>query len=393
MITDWHAHYPMHVIDRVTPNTALEMMRKGARRPTLKDKIRALILRIASIFFSHSHPFSGYRVTAKTLRAGDVRVVLSVLYRPAAELDPSERFGAPPKSSYFGDLMDDLEEVETEVGNHDRSQIRTVHRRTELDACVDDGATALIHSVEGGFHLGTNIEDIDGRVEQLAQCGVAYITVAHLFFRGVAAVAPALPFLSDEAYDCLFPQRAGDGLTALAEATIRAMAKHRILVDVSHMRGDALNETFQLLDEVDPERSLPVISTHAGYRFEALDYMHDERTIQRIADRNGLVGLIMAQHQLLDGLMDEADRPPADFAESFGYVRRHIDEIARIIGDHRHVAIGSDFDGFVKPTMTEIENSRDLKTLEDALRAEYGEVVANQIAYQNTLDVLHRLWR
>jgi microsomal dipeptidase-like Zn-dependent dipeptidase len=324
-ITDLHAHYPMRVVSDVTPDTAISVMRKALRRPTFGDKLRALILGLASRLFSDRDPFSGYRVTPQTLREGGVSVALSVLYRPSEELDPHARFASPPKPSYFALLLEDLEAVEAEVGTHDPSQLRIARDRSELDRCVEDGATALVHCVEGGFHLGADPDGIDAHVAELARRGVAYITVAHLFFRGVAAVAPALPFLSDRLYGRLFGAREGEGLTDVGRAAVRAMAHHRVLVDLSHMRSDSVAETMALLDEADPERSLPVVSTHAGFRFGKQVYMHDEATVEAIAARDGVIGLITAEHQLLDGLDTQA---PEDFDGSFEVIRRHIDRIA-----------------------------------------------------------------
>jgi microsomal dipeptidase-like Zn-dependent dipeptidase len=319
-----------------------------------------------------------------------VSVALSVLYRPSEELDPQARFSSPPKPSYFARLVDDLEAVEAEVGTHDPSQLRVARNRAELDRCVEDRATALVHCVEGGFHLGADPGEIDAHVAELARRGVAYITVAHLFFRGVAAVAPALPFLSDRLYGRLFGAREGEGLTDVGRAAVSAMARHRVLVDLSHMRSDSVAETMALLDEADPERSLPVVSTHAGFRFGEQVYMHDEATVEAIAGRGGVIGLITAEHQLLDGLDTHA---PEDFDGSFEVIRRHIDRIAQITGSHRHVAFGTDFDGFVKPTLAGLQTSADLARLEAALRDHYGTEVAAQIASGNTLRVLRQLWR
>jgi microsomal dipeptidase-like Zn-dependent dipeptidase len=388
VITDLHAHYPMRVVSDVTPDTALGVMRKAMRRPTLGDKLRALVLGLASKLFSHSEPFSGYRVTAERLNEGDVGVALSVLYRPAEELDPEARFSSPPKASYFPSLMGDLLAVEDEVATHEPSLIRLAHNTEELDQCLEEGTTALVHCVEGGFHLGEDEDEIDAHVQELASWGVAYITVAHLFFRGVAAVAPALPFLSDSLYSRLFGAREGEGLTEVGAAVVGAMARHRIMVDVSHMRADSIAETLELLDEVDPDRTLPVISTHAGFQCGEQAYMHDQPTVAKIAERDGVIGLIMAEHQLLDGL----DVDPPDFARSVEAICRHIDRIAEVTDNHRHVAIGTDFDGFVKPTLAGLQHSGDLAALEAALNEKYGAEIAEQIASKNTLRVLRRLW-
>src|SRR4029450_13739183 len=124
----------------------------------------------------------------------------SVLYRPFEEMDLQKPYMAPPASGYFAKLIGDLERVEEEVAGHAPSVIRLVHDRAELDRCLADGATALVHCVEGGYHLGDEPEEIEANVGELARRGVAYVTVAHLFFRQVATNSPALPFLPDAAY-------------------------------------------------------------------------------------------------------------------------------------------------------------------------------------------------
>jgi microsomal dipeptidase-like Zn-dependent dipeptidase len=262
-----------------------------------------------------------------------------------------------------------------------------VHGREELDAALAAGATALVHCVEGGFHLGATPEEVERNVAELARRGVAYVTLAHLFWRRVAANAPAIPFLPDRLYDLVFPQRAGAGLTELGRAAVRAMARERILVDLSHMRGDALEQAFAILDEVDP--AMPVVASHAGWRFGGQRYMLDEETVRRIARRDGVIGLIMAQHQLNDGVREKETRT---FEESFAVIRAHVDRIHEITGGYDHVGIGTDFDGFIRPTMGGLETAADLARLESALREHYGDDAAERIASGNALRVLRALW-
>ena len=47
---------------------------------------------------------------------------------------------------------------------------------------------------------------------------------------------------------------------------------------------------------------MPVISSHAGYRFGEQEYMRRRGRPLRDSGREGVVGLIMAQHQLNDGI-------------------------------------------------------------------------------------------
>jgi microsomal dipeptidase-like Zn-dependent dipeptidase len=389
MLADWHAHYPMRVVSDLTPLTTLERMREVRPRPGIRERGRALILWVASRLFSNKDWWSGYRISVEGMREGGVGLAMSVLYRPFDEMDLHRPYMAPPASGYFPKLITDLERVEEEVAGHDPAVIRLVHGRTELDQCLADGATALVHSVEGGFHLGDEPDEIEANVAELARRGVVYVTIAHLFFRQVATNSPALPFLPDAAFRLIFPQPRNEGLTDRGIAAVRAMVQDRVLVDISHMRPDAIEETFRLLDELDPNCEMPVVATHAGYRFGQLEYMLDKETIRQIKRREGVIGLIMAQHQLNDGIRRARTK---SFDESFEVIRRHIDKIAEITGDHRHVALGTDFDGFIKPTMSGLERSADLKRLEEKLKDQYGDADAELITSQNAIRVLRQLW-
>jgi membrane dipeptidase len=389
VIADLHAHYPMHVVSDVTPGTTVGLMRQVRARSGLADKARALILGIASKLFSDEDWWTGYRVTVPYMREGGVGLALSALYRPFEEMDLDKPYASPPAPGYFGKLLKDLEDVEAEVAGYGDALIRVVHDLAELDQCLADDATALVHAVEGGFHLGDHDEEIAANVATLAEKGVAYVTLAHLFFRRVATNANAIPFLPDSVYNAVFPQPKGTSLTERGIAAVRAMVRHGVVIDISHMRPDAVAQTFRLLDEeLDPEGRIPVISSHAGYRFGGQDYMHDEPTVRLIQRRDGVIGLIMAQHQLNDGIRKKRTQ---SLAESMDVICRHIDRIAEITGSHRHVALGTDFDGFIKPTMGGLENMSSLKDLERELRLRYG-ADADLITSENALRVLRTAW-
>ena len=245
----------------------------------------------------------------------------------------------------------------------------------------------MVHCLEGGVDLGPSEEEIESHVAELARRGVVYITLAHLFYRQVATNTPAIPFLADRVYDWIFRQPKGEGLTDRGRTAVSAMVRNGILVDLAHMRGDALAETFAILDELAP--GMPVINSHAGYRFGGQEYMLDEPTVERIAKRGGVIGLILAQHQLNDGV---TKRKTKTFEESFAVIRSHVDRIHSITGSHEHVAIGSDFDGFIKPTMGGLETMGDLALLEGALRDSYDEEAATRMTFGNAERVLRRLW-
>ena len=70
----------------------------------------------------------------------------------------------------------------------------------------------------------------------------------------------------------------------------------------------------------------------------------------------------------------------------------HIDRIAAVTDNHDHIAIGSDLDGFIKPTMGGIESAADMARLSRGLERHYGEETAHKICFENALRVLHAGW-
>ena len=66
------------------------------------------------------------------------------------------------------------------------------------------------------------IAPVTAAYEALAERGVLYITLAHLFWRRIATNTPALPFLPDALYNLLFPQKDVPPLTDLGQAAVRA---------------------------------------------------------------------------------------------------------------------------------------------------------------------------
>ena len=98
---------------------------------------------------------------------------------------------------------------------------------------------------------------------------------------------------------------------------------------------------------------------------------------------------MFTEHQMLNGLRRSA---PRSFDESFEVLCRHIDQIEELTGSHRHAAIGSDLDGFVKPTLAGLATMADMKRLEAALIARYGATDGELIASGNALRPLRSYW-
>ncbi len=301
VIADLHAHYPMHLRPRIEGGI-VKLVASAPGRWRALDAVRSFVIRTASLFGNYRRYDSGPRVTVPLMHSGGVGVALSALYSPFDEMDLAKKYGSPPDGSYFPTLLRQLSDVETEVANEQVGRARIAHDPDELERGLAAGEAVLIHCVEGGFHLGPTPEEIDANVTELAKRGCLYITLAHLFYRSVATNVNAIPFLPTSIYDRFFPMPPDTGLTDLGRAAVRAMVRERVIVDLSHMAERAIAEALDLLDELDPGREAPVIASHAGYRFGHDRYNLAPPTLERIAERDGIVGLILATHQAAEGL-------------------------------------------------------------------------------------------
>jgi microsomal dipeptidase-like Zn-dependent dipeptidase len=311
-----------------------------------------------------------------------------VLYQPFDEIDFSEDYGSPPASRYFRDLIDQLEIVEEHAARSD-VKVTVAHNRAELHAALDGGEPALVHCVEGGLHLGASKDEVAANVRTLHERGVAYITVAHLFWRGVATNAPAIPFLPDWLYRLLFPQPRGVGLSPLGRALVEAMVEERILVDITHMSEVATAEVLGLLDTLDPDRTVPVIASHGGCRLGSEEYCLTDDTIRRVQERGGVIGLLLCDHHLCDGVRR---RQTKTFEQSLDVLAAHIDHIRDVTGSMEYAAIGSDLDGYIKPALADLGHMGRMKKLQEALRERYGPVDAELVSSGNALRVLDGYW-
>jgi microsomal dipeptidase-like Zn-dependent dipeptidase len=381
MLVDLHAHFPMHLLPDEQQRTH-EHARTWWRR-----RRQALIVSLISRLANYQGPGDAPSVTETLMREGDVGVTLSMLYQPFDEMDLAQTYGAPPRESYFHDILAQHQTVEDYVQAHSGA-VAIAHSAVELDALLPEGVPILIHAIEGGFQLGRDEAEVRSNVQVLAGLGVAYVTVAHLFFRDVATNAPALPFLPDWLYNRIFPQNPNEGLTALGRAVVETLVDEGVLVDITHMRKQSIDDVLDLLDARDPAREIPVIATHMAYRFGGLEYCFDDATITRVAARGGVLGCILCEHYITSGL----PRTPKAFAGSVDALCQHIDKLRDLTGSYDHVAIGSDLDGYIKPALPGLEHMGRMGDLQQALRARYGDVDAEKICNGNALRVLRAEW-
>jgi len=148
-------------------------------------------------------------------------------------------------------------------------------------------------------------------------------------------------------------------LTAEGRWLVRRIDELGMIHDVSHLAEEAF---WQLLEQ---SRG-PVMASHSNARAVVpTDRQLSDAMIRALAARGGVVGI---------NLYDRFLVPPEELRRrraAVGDIVRHIRHICDLLGNCRHVGIGSDMDGgFGREHLPEgIHNWSDIRSLEDALSA------------------------
>ena len=313
------------------------------------------------------------RVSLDDLVAGSPGGIGSVLLDPEDELFQASH----PIPRAFANLIAQMDNVEEELRD---SAVTLVRNPAELRKCLEDGKKFLFHCVEGAFGLGGD----PNNVAVLARRGVAYVIVAHLFFRGVATCANAIPFLPDVIFNDVLNRQPNVGLTPLGFEVVERLFQERVLVDITHCSDLAKKDIFKIAADYPGQ---PVISSHTGVR-ERSEYplnLSDEQ-IQQISNLGGVIGVILFPHWLRQPDEQLGGR------DGFPLVFDTIDHVRQVTGNYDHIAIGSDLDGFIRP-LHACQNYAETPALVAAIEAKYGTATAEKILFRNALDVLERGWK
>jgi membrane dipeptidase len=179
--------------------------------------------------------------------------------------------------------------------------------------------------------------------------------------------------------------RSGGGLTKEGHQLLEVMASFGFILDLTHMSEEA---SLTCLDTYDGT----IIATHSNARaLVQTQRQLGDTQISRIAERGGVIGIVLANSFL------KADHKRGDPKENvtLEHVVAHIDHMCQVIGDARHVGIGTDFDGGfgVEAVPNEIKNLSDLPLIGKALKEKgYTQEDIDGLMGQNWLRVLRNTW-
>ncbi len=161
------------------------------------------------------------------------------------------------------------------------------------------------------------------------------------------------------------------GLTEAGRSLLRALRRHHLILDLSHMADRSMRDSLELWTG-------PLIASHVGARSlcDRQRQLPDE-VIREVAARDGLLGVsLYSGHLRLE--------PPSSIAD----VVEHAAHFARVAGDTRFVGLGSDLDGGFGAELAAIDLLADLRSLRRALIKRFGVAEANGIMGGNWLRFL-----
>ncbi len=147
-------------------------------------------------------------------------------------------------------------------------------------------------------------------------------------------------------------------LTELGHELLDVLADYNAILDLSHMSEQAF---LQSLDRYEG----PIIASHSNPRsFYDSDRNLSDEMIRRLADRDGVMGIVLFNRFLSDS-WHRGDAPVP-----LSVVVEAIDYVCQLTGHIRHVGIGSDFDGGfgAESTPEGLDTVTDLWNLGTALR-------------------------
>lgn len=247
--------------------------------------------------------------------------------------------------------LDEIDALGEEPG------VRRVRVPQDWRLAREAGELALGAGVEGAHMLNGSVE----RVSELAERGVSYLTLAHLASNSACATSWGL--------------RADDarGLSAYGEALVRALEAHDVLIDLAHVNHRGVMRACELATR-------PLLCTHIAFAgvHRHRRNMQDE-ALRAIAALDGVVGIIFGT-VFLSGKLWVSSECIVD----------HVVYAAERVGV-RHVALGSDFDGWLVTIPNDMRDCLGVVTLRERLLARgFSAAEVEAICYGNAARVLER---
>lgn len=214
-----------------------------------------------------------------------------------------------------------------------------VTTRKELESNLANGKVSAILGFEGAYPLEGNLASL----REFWDWGVRYLGPAHLIPNAFSS--------------CSFWIYQDRGLSPLGRELLDEMSRLGMGVDAAHASPRALDDMFAdnifKSDISKTGRKLSMFTSHTGVAGATPHWRNlSDAHVLNLTKRGGIISIILARMYLGGRSMD--------------HFVKHVRHAASIAG-FENIAIGSDFDGFVKPPEG-IRDVTDFHRAADALR-------------------------
>ena len=178
------------------------------------------------------------------------------------------------------------------------------------------------------------------------------------------------------------------GLTAKGRDLLREMAKLGIILDVTHLTDNALEESFDTYDG-------PMWASHCNCRTLVPHQRQlDDHHLRALIDRNSVIGMVFDAWMMVPNWVRGQHTPEAAGLKLAAIVE-HIDHICQLAGNASHVGIGSDLDGGygTEQCPSDLSSIEDLQRIAGLLTDRgYAQSDIENIFYRNWVEFLKRSW-
>jgi membrane dipeptidase len=295
-----------------------------------------------------SPPAPGYVVSRSALITGGVGLIFATLYTAPARAGRAMRTRFVYENAHEAHIM-----AVAEVNYYRSCGLQLIGDKAELEAYRKGwkkGQIAAVLLMEGA-----------DPIEDPSQLG-AWTAM------GVRIIGPAW---GGTRYSG--GTGAPGGLTELGVQLLKAMRRKRVILDLSHMAQEAVDDAFKLWRG-------PIMASHSNSReLVPGDRQITDATAKEIARRDGVIGISFYQRHLRT-----SGRATLDDVE------KHLLHLARAAGGPERVGLGTDLDGGFDNREAPIKDLGGLKELATRLRKHLSREQVDGVMGDNWLEFLER---
>lgn len=166
------------------------------------------------------------------------------------------------------------------------------------------------------------------------------------------------------------------GLTQAGRELLKAMRRKRVILDLSHMAQQAVDEAFEVWRG-------PIMASHSNARsLVPGDRQVSDQTVAEIARRGGVVGVSFYKGHL----RAKGERSAAGLDDVVAHIVHH----SLAAGGPEHVGLGTDLDGGFDARYAPFDSMSKLKDLPLRLRKHFSRAQVEGIMGGNWLEFLER---